>query len=100
MEDESGQVKAYERLTALKRNEAAAENTSVQFQVLEKELDVLKQAMENRNMEDVLNVLTDMQYFIFNNVQQLGLQERFANLFEEVSISAYPGLDEETKDVA
>jgi len=55
--------------------------------LLQEELDELKQAIEDKNIVEIADALVDLQYVLSGAVLSFGLQDMFAELFAEVQYS-------------
>lgn len=55
--------------------------------LIQEELNELSEAIENKDIVEVADALCDIQYVLAGAILEFGLQEKFAQLFEEVQRS-------------
>lgn len=60
---------------------------SLRINLLQEELDELKQAIAEQDLTGIADALADLQYVLSGAVLEFGLGERFKRLFEEVQRS-------------
>lgn len=66
----------------------------LRFNLLQEELNEFKEAYEAGDLVEVADALVDLQYILFGSVLEFGLQDKFAELFEEVQRSNMSKLDD------
>lgn len=71
-----------------------AARCELRIKLIQEELDELKQAIDDKNMVEVMDALTDIQYVLFGTVIEFGLQDRFQAMFDEVHNSNMSKLDD------
>jgi predicted HAD superfamily Cof-like phosphohydrolase len=59
----------------------------LRISLLQEELDELKQAIEDKDMVEIADALSDIQYVLSGAILEFGLGERFNDLFNEVQRS-------------
>ena len=64
-----------------------AKTCELRINLLQEELNELKDAIANNDLTEVADALTDMQYVLSGAVISFGLQDFFVNLFDEVQRS-------------
>lgn len=57
---------------------------SLRVELLQEELNELKQAIEDKNITEIADALCDLQYVLSGAVLEFGLGNKFADLFNEV----------------
>jgi len=62
----------------------AKERCDLRVNLLQEELDELKQAIADKDMVEIADALADIQYVLSGAVIEFGLADRFKNLFDEV----------------
>jgi len=62
----------------------AKERCDLRVNLLQEELDELKQAIADKNIVEIADALADIQYVLSGAVIEFGLADRFKNLFDEV----------------
>ena len=62
----------------------AAERCELRINLLQEELDELKQAIIDKDIVEVADALADIQYVLSGAVIEFGLADRFKDLFDEV----------------
>lgn len=60
---------------------------ALRVELLQEELNELQQAIIDRDIVEVADALCDLQYVLAGAVLEFGLQEKFADLFDEVQRS-------------
>ncbi len=65
----------------------SAEICELRINILQEELNEFKQAIADKNLVEVADALVDLQYVLSGAVISFGLQDIFAELFDEVQIS-------------
>ena len=65
----------------------SAERCSLRVELLQEELNELKQAIEDKNLTEIADALCDLQYVLSGAVLEFGLGEKFVTLFDEVQRS-------------
>jgi predicted HAD superfamily Cof-like phosphohydrolase len=63
------------------------ERCSLRVELLQEELNELKQAIEDKNLTEIADALCDLQYVLSGAVLEFGLGEKFVTLFNEVQRS-------------
>ncbi len=63
------------------------ERCELRIELLQEELNELKQAIEDNNIVEVADALCDLQYVLSGAVLEFGLGEKFVELFNEVQRS-------------
>lgn len=63
------------------------ERCSLRVNLLQEELDELKQAIEDGNLVEIADALSDLQYVLSGAVLEFGLGDTFKKLFDEVQRS-------------
>ncbi|MCB0645770.1 MAG: nucleoside triphosphate pyrophosphohydrolase family protein [Saprospiraceae bacterium] len=63
------------------------ERCKLRIALLQEELDELKDALENNDIVEAADALADLQYVLSGAILELGLGEKFHDLFEEVQRS-------------
>ena len=59
----------------------------LRISLLQEELDELKQAIEDKDMVEIADALSDIQYVLSGAILEFGLGEKFNDLFDEVQRS-------------
>lgn len=65
----------------------SADRCNLRVELLQEELDELKQAITDNNIVEVADALCDLQYVLSGAVLEFGLGEKFVELFNEVQRS-------------
>lgn len=65
----------------------AKERCDLRVELLQEELNELKQAIEDQNIVEIADALCDLQYVLSGAVLEFGLGEKFVTLFNEVQRS-------------
>ena len=65
----------------------SAERCALRVSLLQEELDELKEAIAANDLVEIADALCDLQYVLSGAVLELGLGERFVDLFNEVQRS-------------
>lgn len=65
----------------------SADRCNLRVELLQEELDELKQAIADNNIVEVADALCDLQYVLSGAVLEFGLGEKFVELFNEVQRS-------------
>ncbi len=65
----------------------AKKRCALRVELLQEELDELRQAIEDHDISEVADALCDLQYVLAGAVLEFGLGEKFADLFAEVQRS-------------
>jgi predicted HAD superfamily Cof-like phosphohydrolase len=65
----------------------AAKRCALRVELLQEELNELQQAIIDKDMVEVADALCDLQYVLAGAVLEFGLQDQFAELFDEVQRS-------------
>src|SRR6187397_560006 len=60
---------------------------ALRINLLQEELDELKQAIEEKDITSVADALSDIQYVLSGAILEFGLASKFKDLFEEVQRS-------------
>lgn len=63
------------------------ERCDLRVELLQEELNELKQAIEDKNIVEIADALCDLQYVLSGAVLEFGLGEKFVTLFNEVQRS-------------
>jgi predicted HAD superfamily Cof-like phosphohydrolase len=64
-----------------------AERCRLRIALLEEELNELKEAIENNDIQEAADAFCDLQYVLSGAILEFGLGDRFHSLFEEVQRS-------------
>lgn len=75
------------------------ERVVLRVKLIQEELDELKEGLEENNLIEVADALTDIQYVLLGTVLEFGLQDKFEALFDEVHRSNMSKLDENGKPI-
>lgn len=78
---------------------ADAKTNTLRINLLEEEVDELKEALENGDMVEVLDALTDIQYVLDGAYLSFGLQAVKQAAFDEVHASNMSKLGEDGKPI-
>lgn len=65
----------------------SAERCALRINLLQEELDELKEAIEENDITAIADALSDIQYVLSGAILEFGLASKFKNLFEEVQRS-------------
>ena len=65
----------------------SADRAELRLKLLQEELDELKAAIENNDLVEVADALCDLQYVLSGAVLELGMGEKFVEMFDEVQRS-------------
>lgn len=65
----------------------SAERCQLRVDLLQEELDELKQAIKDQNIVEIADALCDLQYVLSGAVLEFGLGKKFVTLFNEVQRS-------------
>lgn len=65
----------------------AVKRCELRISLLQEELDELKEAIEDQDIIEIADALSDLQYVLSGAVLEFGLGDRFADLFAEVQRS-------------
>lgn len=60
------------------------ERCELRIDLLQEELDELKQAIEDRDIVEIADALTDLQYVLNGAILEFGMKDAFEELFDEV----------------
>lgn len=63
------------------------ERCALRINLLQEELDELKQAISDRDITEIADALSDLQYVLSGAILEFGLAPKFKELFEEVQRS-------------
>lgn len=63
------------------------DRTALRVDLLQEELDELREAIKNKNIVEVADALADIQYVLAGTVLEFGLAEKFPQIFAEVQRS-------------
>ena len=72
----------------------AMERCQLRIKLIQEELNELQQAIEDKDMIEVMDALTDIQYVVLGSVLEFGLSDRFEQMFDEVQRSNMSKLDD------
>lgn len=75
------------------------ERVVLRVKLIQEELDELKESLEENNLIEVADALTDIQYVLLGTVLEFGLQDKFEALFDEIHRSNMSKLDENGKPI-
>ncbi len=75
-------------------NIPSPERCELRFNLLQEELNEFKDAYKDKDLVEVADALVDLQYILFGSVLEFGLQDKFAELFDEVQRSNMSKLDD------
>lgn len=64
-----------------------AKRCTLRINLLQEELNELKQAIEDKNIVEVADALCDLQYVLSGAILEFGLADKFKTLFDEVQRS-------------
>ena len=64
-----------------------ADRCALRINLLQEELDELKEAVENNDLVEVADALADIQYVLSGAILEFGLTHKFKDLFDEVQRS-------------
>ncbi len=65
----------------------AKERSQLRINLLQEELDELKEAIEDNDIVEIADALCDIQYVLSGAIHEFGLTSRFKSLFDEVQRS-------------
>jgi len=65
----------------------SAQRCALRINLLQEELNELKEALENSDITEVADALCDLQYVLSGAILEFGLGEKFSDLFDEVQRS-------------
>jgi predicted HAD superfamily Cof-like phosphohydrolase len=82
-----------------RKNEPDLKLTILRYNLLQEEVTELATALMNRDGEEVLDALVDIQYILSGTVVAFGLQQMFDEAFEEVHASNMSKLGEDGKPI-
>lgn len=77
----------------------AGSRCTLRQNILQEEVDELKNAWESGNLIEVADALADIHYVLMGTVLEFGLQDKYADIFEEVHRSNMSKLDENGKPI-
>lgn len=71
------------------------ERCELRQNILEEEVNELKESWENNDLEGVADALVDINYVLYGTVLEFGMQDKFNQMFEEVHNSNMSKLDDD-----
>lgn len=103
MEKQINQVGDFHRAFKIPQEDAptipAVERCELRFNLLQEELNEFKEAYLANDLVEVADALVDLQYILFGSVLEFGLQDKFAELFDEVQRSNMSKLDDKGEPI-